>query len=78
MVRDVVVSKIPTPARQALRRRYTVAQFSPDELVEQFRDTLHVRYTKDGVTGYGEGAPIVRYHENAVDDPWTEEYVPNQ
>jgi L-alanine-DL-glutamate epimerase-like enolase superfamily enzyme len=29
----------------------------------EFRDTLHVRYTRDGITGYGEGAPIVRYHE---------------
>jgi L-alanine-DL-glutamate epimerase-like enolase superfamily enzyme len=32
-----------------------------------YRDTLHVRYIRDGVTGHGEGAPIVRYHENAVD-----------
>jgi L-Ala-D/L-Glu epimerase / N-acetyl-D-glutamate racemase len=31
-----------------------------------YRDTLHVRYTRDGVTGYGEGAPIVRYQEDAV------------
>jgi L-alanine-DL-glutamate epimerase-like enolase superfamily enzyme len=30
-----------------------------------YRDTLHVRYTRDGVTGYGEGAPIVRYKESA-------------
>ena len=30
-----------------------------------FRDTLHVRYTRDGVTGHGEGAPIVRYNESA-------------
>lgn len=38
-----------------------------------YRDTLHVSFTKDGITGYGEGAPIIRYHEspesakNAVD-----------
>ena len=32
-----------------------------------YRDTLYVRYMRDGVTGHGEGAPIVRYHENAVD-----------
>ncbi len=32
-----------------------------------FRDTLYVRYTRDGITGWGEGAPIVRYHENALD-----------
>ena len=30
-----------------------------------YRDTLHVTYSKDGITGYGEGAPIVRYHEDA-------------
>jgi L-alanine-DL-glutamate epimerase-like enolase superfamily enzyme len=45
-----------------LRHTWTTTMSSSD-----FRDTLHVRYTKDGVTGYGEGAPIVRYHENAVD-----------
>jgi L-alanine-DL-glutamate epimerase-like enolase superfamily enzyme len=33
----------------------------------EFRDTLHLRYTRDGITGYGEGAPIVRYHENAAE-----------
>jgi L-alanine-DL-glutamate epimerase-like enolase superfamily enzyme len=26
-----------------------------------YRDTVNVRYTRDGITGYGEGAPIVRY-----------------
>jgi L-Ala-D/L-Glu epimerase / N-acetyl-D-glutamate racemase len=31
----------------------------------QFRDTLQLHYTRDGVTGVGEGAPIVRYHEDA-------------
>jgi len=30
-----------------------------------FRDTLHVAYSRDGITGYGEGAPIIRYHEDA-------------
>ena len=30
-----------------------------------FRDTLFVTYKRDGVTGHGEGAPIVRYHEDA-------------
>jgi len=30
-----------------------------------YRDTVHVRYTHDGIDGVGEGAPIVRYHENA-------------
>ena len=31
----------------------------------QYRDTLRVAYTRDGITGHGEGAPIVRYHEDA-------------
>ena len=48
--------------RLKLRHTWTTTMSSSD-----FRDTLHVRYTRDGVTGYGEGAPIVRYHENAVD-----------
>jgi len=30
-----------------------------------YRDTLHVTYSKDGITGHGEGAPITRYHEDA-------------
>jgi L-Ala-D/L-Glu epimerase len=29
------------------------------------RNTFHVEYTRDGVTGRGEGAPIVRYGESA-------------
>jgi L-alanine-DL-glutamate epimerase-like enolase superfamily enzyme len=32
-----------------------------------FRDTLHVRLARDGVTGIGEGAPIARYDESALD-----------
>ncbi|MGD0497219.1 MAG: dipeptide epimerase [Bryobacteraceae bacterium] len=31
----------------------------------QYRDTLHTAYSRDGITGRGEGAPIVRYHEDA-------------
>jgi len=30
-----------------------------------YRDTLHVNYGRDGITGYGEGAPVIRYHEDA-------------
>lgn len=30
----------------------------------QYRDTLLVTYQRAGITGYGEGAPIVRYHED--------------
>lgn len=31
----------------------------------EFRDTLHFRYISGGITGRGEGAPIVRYKESA-------------
>lgn len=32
----------------------------------EFRDTLHFRLTSGGITGRGEGAPIVRYNETAL------------
>jgi len=48
--------------RLRLRHTWTTTMSS-----SEYRDTLHVRLTRDGVTGLGEGAPIVRYHENAVD-----------
>lgn len=31
----------------------------------EFRDTIHFRYKSGGITGRGEGAPIVRYKESA-------------
>jgi L-alanine-DL-glutamate epimerase-like enolase superfamily enzyme len=30
-----------------------------------YRDVLHARFTREGITGWGEGAPIVRYDETA-------------
>ncbi len=46
--------------RLKLRHTWTTTMSS-----SEYRDNLHLRYTRDGVTGYGEGAPIVRYDENA-------------
>jgi L-alanine-DL-glutamate epimerase-like enolase superfamily enzyme len=46
--------------RLKLRHTWTTTMSSSD-----YRDTLHVRVIRDGITGYGEGAPIVRYHEDA-------------
>jgi L-alanine-DL-glutamate epimerase-like enolase superfamily enzyme len=43
-----------------LRQTWTTTMSSSD-----YRDVLYVHYTKDGITGVGEGAPIVRYHEDA-------------
>ena len=47
--------------RLKLRHTWTTTMSSSD-----YRDTLHVSLTAQGVTGRGEGAPIVRYHEDAA------------
>jgi L-alanine-DL-glutamate epimerase-like enolase superfamily enzyme len=46
--------------RLNLRHTWTTTMSS-----SAYRDTLHVAYSRDGITGHGEGAPIVRYHEDA-------------
>ncbi len=48
--------------RLKLRHTWTTVMSSSD-----YRDTLQVSYSRDEVTGHGEGAPIVRYKENAKD-----------
>ena len=47
-------------ARLMLKHTWTTTMSS-----SQYRETLQFDYTRDGVTGLGEGAPIVRYHEDA-------------
>jgi len=47
--------------RLKLRHTWTTTMSSSD-----YRDTLHVKLTTSGITGRGEGAPIVRYHETAA------------
>jgi L-alanine-DL-glutamate epimerase-like enolase superfamily enzyme len=46
--------------RITLRHTWTTTMSSSD-----YRDVIYTRYTRDGVTGLGEGAPIVRYQESA-------------
>ena len=46
--------------RLQLRHTWTTVMSSSDT-----RDTIFVRYTRDGVVGLGEGAPIKRYGESA-------------
>jgi len=46
--------------RLKLRHTWTTTMSS-----SQYRDTLSVRLISQGITGIGEGAPIVRYHESA-------------
>jgi L-alanine-DL-glutamate epimerase-like enolase superfamily enzyme len=44
--------------RLVLRHTWTTTMSS-----SAYRDTVHVQYMRDGITGYGEGAPIIRYQE---------------
>lgn len=54
-------SKLETQiVRLKLRHTWTTVMASSD-----YRDNLHLRFTAEGVTGRGEGAPIVRYQETA-------------
>jgi L-alanine-DL-glutamate epimerase-like enolase superfamily enzyme len=48
--------------RLQLRHTWTTVMSS-----SEYRDNLYVRLMQDGVTGVGEGAPIVRYKESAVE-----------
>src|SRR5262245_32723099 len=48
--------------RLRLRHTWTTTMSS-----SEYRDTLYVRLRRDGTTGIGEGAPIVRYQESALD-----------
>ncbi len=55
------VSVEATVVRLNLRHTWTTHMSS-----SAYRDTLHVKLTHGGITGIGEGAPIVRYDEDAV------------
>jgi len=46
--------------RLRLRHTWTTVMASSD-----YRDTFFVEYARDGITGTGEGAPIIRYKESA-------------
>ena len=47
--------------RLQLRHTWTTTMSS-----SAYRDTLHTRYHRDGIIGYGEGAGIVRYQQSAL------------
>jgi len=67
--------------RLNLKHTWTTVMSSSD-----YRDTFYVEYSRDGVTGIGEGAPIVRYKESAATNtnavkaiqPWLESADPWQ
>ncbi|MFN3324169.1 MAG: dipeptide epimerase [Bryobacteraceae bacterium] len=47
--------------RLRLRHTWTTVMSSSD-----YRENIYCRFTSGGLTGYGEGAPIPRYHESAA------------
>ena len=47
--------------RVTLRQTWTTTMSS-----DNYRDVLYVHYARDGISGVGEGAPIIRYHEDAA------------
>ena len=47
--------------RLELRHTWTTTMAS-----SAYRETLHAEYHRDGITGYGEGAGIVRYQQSAL------------
>jgi L-Ala-D/L-Glu epimerase len=53
-------SLTPKIVRLNLQHTWTTTMSS-----SQYRDTIHLAYARDGITGHGEGAPIVRYKEDA-------------
>lgn len=75
-------AKLRTAVRRLnLKHTWTTVMSSSD-----YRDTFFVEYSKDGLTGTGEGAPIIRYRESAAQAkdiidglrPWLESVDPWQ
>ena len=48
--------------RLNLRHTWTTTMAS-----SSYRESVHTTYTRDGITGHGEGAPIIRYREYPAD-----------
>src|SRR5579883_455544 len=59
--------------RLNLRHTWTTTMSS-----SEYRDVLYTRLTAGGITGHGEGAPIVRYKESAVEGQKALEAVRSQ
>src|SRR5512146_2058683 len=63
--RKMTQSSGATKFETQIHRLKTLHTWTTTMSSSAFRDTLFVNLTRDGVTGVGEGAPIVRYHEDA-------------
>lgn len=63
---DAVASGGPATIRTEVVRLNLKHTWTTTMSSSNYRDVLFVRYTRDGITGVGEGAPIIRYHEDAA------------
>jgi L-alanine-DL-glutamate epimerase-like enolase superfamily enzyme len=63
-----VAGASPAPARLELKARRLNLRHTWTTVMSssEYRDTFFVEYTRNGITGIGEGAPIVRYGESAM------------
>lgn len=62
---DVAHGESTSTIRSDIKRLELVHTWTTVMSSSNYRDTLHLSYSRDGITGHGEGAPIVRYHESA-------------
>lgn len=65
LLRSVRSSPAPATLETKILRLNLQHTWTTTMSSSSYRDTLHVAYSRDGITGHGEGAPIVRYHEDA-------------
>ena len=57
---DACASPMPATLETRIRRLNLQHTWTTTMSSSAYRDTLHVAYSRDGITGHGEGAPIVR------------------
>jgi L-alanine-DL-glutamate epimerase-like enolase superfamily enzyme len=56
-------SKSPAKVQCGLKRLNLRHTWTTTMSSSEYRETVNVEYRRDGISGYGEGAPIVRYEE---------------
>jgi L-alanine-DL-glutamate epimerase-like enolase superfamily enzyme len=53
----------PTKVECSLKRLNLRHTWTTTMSSSEYRDTVQMQYSRDGITGHGEGAPIIRYQE---------------
>ena len=56
-------SQEPSTVQVALKRLMLRHTWTTTMSSSEYRDTVQVEYRRDGISGHGEGAPIIRYQE---------------